>query len=186
MRKRLIILATIYLVAFPSAGTTLERMSLARLTHSAQWVVRARCRDNNSDELAPAGSAGIWTVTDFDVEESWKGQPSSHVQVRLPGGRAGHAIRLVLGAPRFHAGEEVVLFLERTHTGNWSITAWGEGTFRIRYNSKDEEIATPDIASGDSSKANSKNNAADSIKAMPVAELRAQVRQAALSSGDLR
>jgi hypothetical protein len=130
--------------------------------------------------------AGIWTVTDFAVEESWKGSSSTHVQVRMPGGRAGHVIRLVPGAPRFRPGEEVVLFLERTRGGDWSITAWGEGTFRIHQNSHGEEIVTPDVASGDSSNANPSLIVPAPATAIPVAELRAQVREAVMSSGDSR
>src|SRR5580704_18702752 len=102
MRGREIVFVAILLAAFPSAATTLERMSLPRLTHAAQWVIRARCLENRSGDQISGPRPGIWTVTDFAVEESWKGPSSTHVQVRLPGGRAGHVIRLVPGAPRFH------------------------------------------------------------------------------------
>lgn len=173
-------------MALSSGATTLKRMSLSDLTRAAQWVVRARCLDTQSSGKSSGLGADIWTVTDFDVEESWKGQPSARVQVWLPGGRAGHVIRLVPGAPRFRAGEEVVLFLERTRDGDWSITAWGEGTFRIRRNTSGDEIATPDVASGDSSNESSSPTAPRPVEAMSVAELKTQVRQAALSPGNSR
>ena len=35
------------------------------------------------------------------------------------------------GAPRFQPGEEVILFLERTRAGDFSVTSWVQGTFRI-------------------------------------------------------
>ncbi len=47
------------------------------------------------------------------------------------GGEAGRIVSYVPGAPRFRAGEQAVLFLEPMRDGEISITAWGEGTFRI-------------------------------------------------------
>jgi len=113
--------------AFCARGTTLARMSLGQLTTAAQVIARVRCTSATSRR--DAGT--IWTFTDFDIEESYKGAPGSHLAIRLPGGRDGHLVETVEGAPRFVPGDEAIVFLERTRSGDWSISAWAEGTFRI-------------------------------------------------------
>jgi hypothetical protein len=108
-------------------GTTLARMTLGQLAAAAQVVARVRCTGSASRRE----DGSIWTFTDFAVEETFKGAPGAHVTIRLPGGRDGHLMETVEGAPRFVPGEEAIVFLERTRSGDWSISAWAEGTFRI-------------------------------------------------------
>lgn len=109
-------------------ATTLMRMSVAQMSRAARVIVRARCLGNSV-----GWDAGeIWTFTSFDVEEVWRGSAPARVVVRLLGGRLGNITSSVSGIPRFRAGEEVVLFLEPTSRGDFSIVSWEQGTFRIR------------------------------------------------------
>jgi hypothetical protein len=120
-------------VCEPSARcTTLARMSLDQLAAAAQVVAHVRC--TGSASRRDAGS--IWTFTDFTVLETFKGAPGASVTIRLPGGRDGHLVETVEGAPRFAPGDEAIVFLERTPAGEWSISAWAEGTFRIESDSR--------------------------------------------------
>ena len=116
------------LMAPLARSTTLAQLSLRQLAHSAHAIVRAEAISN-----VPVWHDGeIWTITTFRIEENWKGQPSREIQVWMIGGHAGRITSYVAGAPRFHPGEEAILFLEPARNGEISITAWGEGTFRIR------------------------------------------------------
>jgi len=109
-------------------ATTLERMTLEKLTQSAQAIVRAKCLDNST-----AWDGGeIWTSTSFKVKEVWKGSLPERFTVRLLGGRVGNITSTVTGIPRFRPGEEVVLFLETTPRGGLSVVSWQQGSFRIR------------------------------------------------------
>ena len=108
-------------------GTTLARMTLGQLAAAAQAIARVHCTGSASRRE----DGSIWTFTDFTVEETFKGTPGAHVTIRLPGGRDGHLMETVEGAPRFAPGEEAIVFLERTRAGDWSISAWAEGTFRV-------------------------------------------------------
>ena len=134
-------------LGFSGAGiahaTTLMRMSIMRLTRTARAIVRARCVTNET-----RWNAGeIFTFTNFDVEEIWKGSPPAHVTVRLIGGHAGNLTSTVSGVPRFAPGEELVLFLEPTSAGDYSIVSWVQGTFRIeRDNSTGDDTITQDTA----------------------------------------
>jgi hypothetical protein len=141
---RLFRLAFAAVLALPAAATTLEKMSVEQLTRAAQVVVRARCASSKSQW----DRSGIWTVSSFEVEEAWKSNVQGGLQVHAPGGHAGEVIATVAGVPHFRPGEDVVLFLERMRNGNWGITAWGEGTWRVRWRADGEEIAIPDVASG--------------------------------------
>jgi hypothetical protein len=96
-------------------ATTLARMSLSQMAGAADAVVRARCLTTASSW----GQGSIWTVSQFEVLENFKGaaQQRSQIQVRLPGGRVGHITMSVEAVPRFQPGEEGVLFLEKTAPG---------------------------------------------------------------------
>ena len=115
--------------AATAAGTTIARMNLAQLARAATVIVRARSVSSRSEW---AGGA-IWTVTEFEVHERFKGAPASSIRIRVPGGRIGHLVSTVEAAPRFRDGEDVLLFLEPTSGGDYSVTAWTEGTFRISH-----------------------------------------------------
>ena len=144
-RWRAAIAATILAaLAIPASSTTLARMTLAQMSRAAEVIVRAQCQAN-----ATGWDAGdIWTFTTFQVEEVWRGAAPAQISVRLLGGRSGNITSVVAGIPRFQAGEEVVLFLERTPRGDFSIVSWEQGTFRIRRDLRTgEESATQDTAS---------------------------------------
>jgi hypothetical protein len=127
--------------ATPMPATTLARLSLDQLARAADTVARVRCADSTS--YVQDGT--VWTRTQFTVIESFKGAPPAQIAVRLPGGRAGHIFVAVEAAPRFRPGEEGVLFLEPIAGGDYSVTAWALGTFRIRRNARTgEESVTQD------------------------------------------
>ena len=76
-------------------------------------------------------NSSIWTVTTFDVLETIKGNLPREVTVRLPGGRVGHLTASVEGTPRFHPGDDAVVFLQHSRAGGFTVAGWVEGTFRI-------------------------------------------------------
>jgi hypothetical protein len=117
--------------AFPARATTLERMNLGQLAQAAGTVVRARC----SGTSARWENGSIWTLHEFDIIERFKGSPPAHIRVRSPGGRVGHISTRVEEAPEFLPGDDAVLFLEAAADGSYAVTAWAEGTFRIRKSS---------------------------------------------------
>jgi hypothetical protein len=130
MRTRLLI---VYLILMQSSAatsihaTTLARLSLDQLAAASDAVARVRCTSVESRKE----NGEIWTVTSFDVIETMKGALTTRITVRLPGGRVGHLTAAVDGTPKFDAGDEAVVFLERSRAGDFSVAAWVEGTFRI-------------------------------------------------------
>ena len=159
--------------AFP---TTFVKMSLEQLTAGAPLIVRARCQGS----IVSTEKSEIWTITSFEVREVWKGSAPQVVRVRLLGGRTAELTSHVDGVPRFRPGEDVVLFLAPLRRGNYSVTSWAQGTFRIhRAASNAQFVVTQDSAafsptefSGGSRSLGVDNGA---VHGMPLEEFRRRV-----------
>lgn len=173
VRPKLIFPLALILVCAETAAraTTLLRMSLGEMSRTAQAIVRARCAGNST-----GWDAGeIWTFTAFDAEEIWHGAVSPRFTVRLLGGRAGNLTSTVSGVPRFRAGDDVVLFLERTPRGDFSVLSWEQGTFRIRRGGAAAETVTQDTAAFSTFDPGTRRFETEGIRNMPLDSFRAQV-----------
>ena len=106
-----------------AVASTIERMSIPRMAQTATLIVRARCTGN----AARWEGGEIWTITQLETEDVWKGAASSRLSIRLLGGSVGNITSTVSGVPRFHAGEDLVLFLEPTRLGDYSVESWEQG-----------------------------------------------------------
>src|ERR1700731_2680028 len=156
-------------------ATTLARLSLDQLAAAADAVARVRC----TSVEARWEYNKIWTVTSFDVIETMKGALPIRIMVRLPGGRVGHLTASVDGTPRFTAGDEAVVFLERSRAGGFSVTAWVEGTFRIRRDSRTGvETVTQDSSSFAVFDAPTRTFHTEGIRRMPMEQFRERVATA--------
>ena len=160
------------LVGVAAHATTLMRMSVAEMARASAVVARARCV-----ATAAAWDAGeIWTFTRFQTEDAWKGAPPSMITIRLLGGRTANLTSNIDGVPRFQPGEEVLLFLEPTPRGDFSIVGWMQGTFRIlRDRRTGVESVTQDTASFATFDLTTRRFEASGIRGMPLGALRAQV-----------
>jgi hypothetical protein len=175
-RKRLSLALTVLLIGPTINSTTLARMSVAQITQAAQLIVRARCAAQSTEW----DSGEIWTLTSFAVEETWKGNrgvnSNSYLTVRLLGGSVGSLTSTVSGVPRFTPGEEVILFLEPSSRGDYSIVSWVQGTFRLRHNvHTGQQIATQDTASFDTFEPKTRQFGAIGLRDIPVEDLHSMV-----------
>src|SRR5580658_10006125 len=180
-----LLVALLASVAMSASATTLERMSVAKMTQAAQLVVRAQCVANSTGW----DGGEIWTFTSFAVEDAWKGAPSGAAQqltVRLLGGSVGNLSSTVSGVPRFRPGEEVILFLQSTARGDYSIVSWVQGTFRIRRDARSgAEIVVQDTAAFDTYDPATRQFDVEGIRNLPVGVLRMRVQSAlATQSGE--
>lgn len=156
-------------------GTTLEKMPVERMADLARVIVRARCVSNST-----GWDAGeIWTFTSFEVAETWKGSASERVTVRLLGGTVGSLTSHVSGVPRFRPQEEVVLFLEPTARGDFTVVSWKQGTFRVGRDPRNgAELVTQDTAGFETFDAQTRQFRASGIRSLPLELFRAQVQSA--------
>jgi hypothetical protein len=172
IRTQILMLATLILfIAAAGRPTTLARMSLDQLA-AADAVARVRCVGAESHWEA----GGIWTRTTFDVLETLKGSLPGRVVVRLPGGRVGHLTATVDATPKFAAGEEAYIFLERRQGGDFSPAAWIEGTFHIGRDQRTGlETVTQDSYAFAVFDTAARRFYAEGIRRMPLEQFRARV-----------
>lgn len=171
-RKWIPILCVVALLAAPAAATTLAQMSLSQLTQAARVIVRARFLGGASNWQR----GEIWTASRFRVLETFKGRTAAEITVRTIGGRVGGVESLVDGVPHFVHGEEVVLFLDPLPQGGYAITAWTEGTFRVRTVRGRPYLTQATAAQLVYNPATKKFHTAG-VQRMPLAEFRRRMRQ---------
>jgi hypothetical protein len=159
-------------IAGTSTATIIERMSLAKMAQAAPVIVRARCTRN----WVARDAGEIWTLSSFTVEETWRGDEPNQITVRLLGGSLGDITSYVSGVPRFLPGEDVVLFLEPTKRGDFSVVSWEQGTFRIRRDgSGAPALVTQDTASFATFDPATRTFRASGIRNMPLESFHARV-----------
>jgi hypothetical protein len=153
-------------------ASTLEHMSIAKMVRLARVIVRATCVENSTRWQ----EGEIWTLSKFRTEEAWKGSASPEFTVRLLGGTVGNISSTVSGIPHFHAAEEVVVFLEPTKFGDYSIESWMQGTFRIRRNSRTGEMhVTQDTANFSTFDPASRNFISTGIHGVNIESFRSEI-----------
>lgn len=127
---------SLLVVALVLAGlahaTTLLFLDVPALTKGSSLVVRATVRSVASRWTKDGGR--IMTDAVLDVAETWKGAPVKEVTVMQPGGVVGDVGQAVHGTVKFHAGDEVVLFLE-PRGPNYLLTGMVQGRFKIERSS---------------------------------------------------
>ena len=182
--RKILKIAALLCAATSVHATTLERLSLDQLAAAADATARVRC----SSAQSRWENGQIWTVTSFDVLETMKGTLPARITVRLPGGRVGHFTAIVDGTPKFNAAEEVVVFLERipgglkvepAPGGEFSVTAWVEGTFRIRHDPRTGvETVTQDSSNFAVFDTATRTFHTEGIRRMPMQQFRERVATA--------
>jgi len=182
MRTRMgIILSILTAILFlPAArATTLARLSLDQLAAGSDAVARVRCAGVESRWE----NGSIWTVAALEVLETMKGNLPREIAVRLPGGRVGHLTSTVEGTPKFHPGDDAVVFLERSPAGGFTVAGWVEGTFRI---SRDPQTGGETVTQDSSVFAvfdmASRTFRTEGIRRMPIGEFRSRIAAAVTRS----
>lgn len=108
------------LTASGEAGaTTMLKVGVHDMTQTSQWVVRAEVASVKHVDMRAQGRA-IFTDVELEIREVYRGEDvPKRYTLRLIGGKGldGTQIRIP-GMPGFVAGEDVVLFLEKTGMGH--------------------------------------------------------------------
>ena len=90
-------------------ATTILPADFAEMVDGSQVIVHGAVVDVRSRAIGGRGT--IETVVTVAVVTPLKGDTASVVVFRVPGGQVGRYRRVLVGAPQFAQGEEVVLFL---------------------------------------------------------------------------
>lgn len=185
--KRLLVvlvLAAAAMSALPASASTFVAMGQEELVAASQAVVVGEVLQVrafwNDDATAIVSEAQV------RVDETLVGEAPSIVTVRTFGGTVGRLRIEALGFPTFHTGERLVLFLEDIE-GPARVVGYQQGEYRITVRHSDgAEIAVPAVDHG-AHLVHLDGRAAARPRALPLATLKDQIRQAAdRSPADLR
>jgi hypothetical protein len=89
----------------------------------------------------------IETVITVAVVDALKGQPGETVYFRVPGGQVGRYRRVMVGAPEFAEGEEVVIFLKGRAPGVPFPFGLTQGVYRVVHGAGGSTLVTPPTVS---------------------------------------
>jgi len=119
--------ALITLLWVDTAAATVEKLTLEQLTHRASAIVRGVVIGLQShwDE----GHNMIYTSITISVTDYLKGGAGAEeITIEVPGGEVDEIGLLVSDAPRFAAGQEVILFLREEY---FQVVGWFQGKYTI-------------------------------------------------------
>jgi hypothetical protein len=175
MKCRVHLLASCVLLFAAVAGaTTIVHMDLDELAKAASTVARVRCIGNET--RVEYGT--VWTITTFEVTEVLKGSAPRRITVRLVGGRHQDLYVKVEGVPRFGLDEEAYLFLEPNRLGEFTVTSWTQGTFRVRRIGTGVEQVTQDTGGLAVFDSQTRTFRGGSVRNLSVSEFKRRVNEA--------
>ncbi len=145
MRTLTCLLAAVLLV--PAAAlhaTVYVSADLGELTTDARAVAYGRVVALEAQWLEERRS--IETLVTLEVETYAKGDLGRTVTLRVPGGQMGPYRSIMLGAPTFVEGEQVVVFLAASGPSIPHLVGLAQGVFRVRTDAATgTPLVTPEI-----------------------------------------
>jgi hypothetical protein len=92
------------------------------------------------------GRRQIETLVTIRVEEYLKGDLGGEVTFKVPGGQMGPYRRVVVGAPTFREGDEIVVFLSAQGPAVPWISGLNQGVFRVAQNAAGVKVVIPGVS----------------------------------------
>ena len=114
----------------PANATVLLPADMTTVVTGSEVVVHGRVVDVTS--ALTEGRRSIYSVVTVAVDEALKGNPGRTVAFRIPVGQVGRYKRVVVGAPEFAVGEEVVVFLRGAPPKMPVLFGLSQGVYRVR------------------------------------------------------
>lgn len=113
----------------PLDATTIALVDLPQLVSGARAILHGRVIHTRAQ--LTGDRSGIVTLVTISADEYYKGDLGSEVVVLVPGGALGRYRDLIIGAPVFTAGDEVVLFLTSRGPSLPYVLGLSQGVFRV-------------------------------------------------------
>ena len=126
---------------WPLAATVVVPADLAELTRDARAIARGHVgavTGRWSDDRRT-----IETLVTLEVDRYLKGAFGATIDFRVPGGDLGRYRSIVVGAPQFAVGDQVVVFLGASGPMVPFVVGFNQGVYRIAANSSAEPVVTP-------------------------------------------
>jgi hypothetical protein len=127
--RRIALFLLLLFVTIPLHATVLLPIEFRELVTTAPVIVHGQVVDVRSGWVD--GRRAIETFVTLEVAEYLKGNLGEHVTLKVPGGQLGRYRTVLVGAPAFATGDEVVLFLKTDGPSFPFIVGLSQGVFRI-------------------------------------------------------
>jgi hypothetical protein len=116
-------------------------VEFGEMVQGSQLVVHGRVVDVRSQQTGDRRS--IETLVTVAVTDALKGRPGDTVSFRLPGGEVGRIRRVIVGVPRFAAGDDVIVFLRGRAPALPTIFGLSQGLYRVMRTADGRAVVAP-------------------------------------------
>lgn len=180
---RLVSVVALLLCLTPSlSATVLLPADFRQIVDGSQIIVYGRVTDVRPEWTD--GRRRIESVVTVAASDFYKGPPSRTVTVRVPGGQVGRYRSVMVGAPEFKAGDEVVLFLKAQGPAVPRIFGLNQGVFRVRVDARSgRRLVTVPILSPRGATPEIVQRGAAHRRPLPLAQFASQVRTVVQQGG---
>jgi len=135
---RFLLAALLLAAAAPVSATVIAPADVDAIVAGSQTIVRGRVVEVRS--AMTNGRRTIHSFVTLAVEDTLKGSPASRVTFRVPVGQVGRYRRVIVGAPGFAVGEQVLVFLTGTPPAVPTIFGLNQGLYRVRDAARTEAL----------------------------------------------
>ena len=122
-------------------ATVILPADFATVVTGASLAVHGRVISVRSELTGPRRT--IESFVTVAVLQSLKGTPGATVTFRVPNGQIGRYRRIVVGAPEFEEGDEVVVFLQGRAPAMPTLFGLSQGVYRVIRDSSARALVTP-------------------------------------------
>jgi hypothetical protein len=127
--RRLALLALLLVVPVVLRATVVVSIEFRELVTTTPVIVHGHVTDVRSATVD--GRRSVETFVTVAADEYLKGDLGRFVTFRVAGGEVGRYRTIVVGAPEFRVGEEVVLFLKTQASAVPFIAGFNQGVYRV-------------------------------------------------------
>ncbi len=117
------------LLASPAAATVYIPVDFREMVTASQSIVHGRVVDVRSEPTRDR--LMVVTYVTIDVDQHLKGHFGDSTTFVVPGGQVGRYRRVIVGAPQFERGEEVVVFLSARGPSMPYLFGLSQGVYRV-------------------------------------------------------
>ncbi len=128
-------------LATVASATVLLPADFTTVVTESPMIVHGRVAGVRSFTSGPRRT--IESVVTLSVIDTLKGTPSRTVLFRVPNGQVGRYRRVVVGAPEFEEGDEVVVFLQAHAPAIPTLFGLSQGVYRVVRDANAQAIVTP-------------------------------------------
>ena len=129
-RKVLVVALVTLISASSSQALTLIPADFNEMVAGSHTIVHGRVVDVHAQTTTGAART-IESVVTIAVIDAIKGAATREVTFRVPGGRIGRYRRVLVGAPEFVDGQEVVVFLSGSSPALPKPFGLSQGVYRV-------------------------------------------------------